>query len=347
MEKPNMTNGGAVSNLHGSETGNSYANEPMASNSKSKPKILITGGAGYVGTVLTEHLLNEGYRVTVLDSLIYNQNSLLAFCHNKNFEFVYGDCRDEALLRRVVPGFDFILPLAAIVGAPASEKHAQTTISVNYEAIVLLNKIRDKARQKIIFPTTNSGYGTTTGEVFCTEESPLNPVSLYGQTKVDAEKELLASPNVITLRFATLFGFSPRMRTDLLVNDFVYRAIRDKSIVLFEKDFKRNFLHVRDAARCFLHCIENFEKMKNNAYNVGLPDANISKEQLALKIKEFIPGLYIHNAEIGSDPDKRNYIVSNDKIGATGFTFRYSLEDGIRELIKGYSILRDNHYKNV
>jgi nucleoside-diphosphate-sugar epimerase len=310
-------------------------------------KILVTGGAGYLGSVLVEHLLDAGHNVTVLDNLIYNQNSLTQFCHNPNFNFVFGDARDEAALKRLVPSTDFIIPLAAIVGAPASEKHAETTVSVNYESIVLLNRLRDHSRQKVIFPTTNSGYGTTTGEVYCTEESPLNPISLYGRTKVDAEKELLKTSNTITLRLATLFGFSSRMRTDLLVNDFVQRALKDKTLVLFEKDFKRNYLHVRDAARCFLHCIDNFDRMKNNAYNVGLPDANLSKEQLALLIKKFIPSLYIHYAEIGSDPDKRNYVVSNDKILGTGFRFAYSLEDGIKELIKGYSILRDNSYRNV
>ncbi len=310
-------------------------------------KILVTGGSGYLGSVLVEHLLDKGYEVTVLDNLIYNQNSLLQFCHDTNFKFVFGDVRDEALLKKIVPEADFIIPLAAIVGAPASEKHPQTTTSVNYDSIALLNKLRDKNKQKVIFPTTNSGYGTTTGEIYCTEESPLNPISLYGRTKVDAEKELLGSHNTITLRLATLFGFSPRMRTDLLVNDFVQKALKDKTLVLFEKDFKRNYLHVRDAARCFIHCIENFDKMKNNAYNVGLPDANLSKEELAILIKKFVPSLYIHYAEIGSDPDKRNYIVSNDKLLKTGFKFEYSLEEGIKELIKGYSMLRDNHYRNV
>ncbi len=310
-----------------------------------KYNVLITGGAGYIGSILVECLLDAGHKVTVLDNLLYNQNSLTHFCHNTNFSFINGDCRDADTLKNIVHNFDFILPLAAIVGMPASKKHPQTTTSVNYDAIVLLNKIRDQS-QKIIFPTTNSGYGIKS-DTICTEESPLDPISLYGTTKVNAEKELLASENVITLRLATCFGFSPRMRTDLLVNNFVYHAIRNKYIVLFEKDFKRNFVHVRDAARCFLHCIENFDSMKNNAYNVGLPDANISKEQLALRIKNFLPDFYIHNADVGYDPDKRNYVVSNKKILETGFKFKYSIEDGIRELISGYSILRDNHYSNI
>jgi len=317
-----------------------------------KEKVLITGGAGYVGSVLTEHLVNAGFDVTVLDNLMYNQNSLLHLFHRKNFHFIYGDVREEKLLKRIVPKFDFILPLAAIVGAPASEKHPELMNAINFEAVAKINEIRDQARQKIIFPTTNSGYGTKSGDVYCTEETPLEPISAYGVSKVNAEKNLLESDNVITLRLATCFGFSPRMRLDLLVNNFVYKAIRDGYIVLFEKHFKRNYLHVRDAARCFEHCIKNFGGMKNRAYNVGLDGANLSKEELALKVREILKRIsgkefHIQESEIGKDPDKRNYVISNEKIMSAGFRCAYSLDDGIEELIKGYAMLYDRHYTNL
>ena len=274
-------------------------------------KILITGGAGYLGSVLTEKLVNCGHDVVVLDNLMYNQNSLLHLFHNKNFRFIHGDARDAEVLKTVVPKFDFIIPLAAIVGAGASERDRDLTNSVNFGAIKTINEIRDKKSQKIIFPTTNSGYGTKSSDIYCTEETRLEPISTYGITKVNAERELLNSDNAITLRLATCFGFSLRMRVDLLVNNFVYKAIKDGYIVLFEKHFKRNFLHVRDAANCFMHCIENFESMKNEPYNVGLESANLSKEELAMKIKEVLNAmtgkdLYIHSSEIGVDPDKRN-----------------------------------------
>ncbi|HLD57954.1 MAG TPA: SDR family oxidoreductase [archaeon] len=313
-------------------------------------KILVTGGAGYIGSVLCETLLAKGYEVTVLDNLMYNQNSLFHLLHNTNFNFVYGNVNNEKLLKDIVPKFDFILPLAAIVGANASEFDPYLTKRVNHEAIALLNKIRTK-KQKIIFPTTNSGYGTKSGDVYCTEETPLEPISLYGETKVAAERELLSSGNAITLRFATCFGFSTRMRRDLLVNDFVYKALRDGYIVLFEKHFKRNFLHVRDAARCFIHCIENFDKMNGQPYNVGLEDANLSKEELANKVKEVVKKVlgkefHVIHSDIGKDPDKRNYIISNEKITKTGFKCNHSLEGGIKELIKGYTIMYDKHYTN-
>ena len=317
----------------------------------SKEKILITGGAGYLGSVISEHLVNKGYTVTVLDNLMYNQNSLLHLFHNKRFNFVYGDVRDTNLLKKITPDFDFILPLAAIVGANASESSPELSQAINLGAIKTINQIRNSKKQKIIFPTTNSGYGTKSGDTYCTEETPLEPISIYGRTKVEAERILLDSGNVITLRLATCFGFSLRMRIDLLVNNFVYKAVKDGYIVLFERHFKRNFLHVRDAARCFEHCIENFESMKNEPYNVGLEDANLSKEELALKIRDIISKLlekefHIQNSELAKDPDKRNYIVSNNKIMKSGFKCEYSIDQGIEELVKGYSMLYDRHYTN-
>ncbi|MBI3190346.1 NAD(P)-dependent oxidoreductase [archaeon] len=316
-----------------------------------KKKMLITGGAGYIGSVVSEHFVNLGYDVTVLDNLMYNQNSLLHLFHRRNFHFIYGDVREENLLKSILPKFDVILPLAAIVGAGASEKHPEITNAINFRAIENINKMRDQKRQIIIFPTTNSGYGTKSGDVFCTEETPLEPISVYGTTKVESERVLLKSENAITLRLATCFGFSPRMRLDLLVNNFVYKASKDGYIVLFEKHFKRNYLHVRDAARCFEHCINNFDSMKNEPYNVGLEEANLSKEELALKVKAILKrdtgkDFHIQESEIGKDPDKRNYIISNKKIMATGFRCAYSLEDGIEELIKGYAMLYDRHYTN-
>ena len=313
--------------------------------------VLITGGAGYLGSVITGHLLQKGYSVTCLDDLRYGQNSLFIYASNPNFNFIYGDVRNKELLRKIVPEHDVIIPLAAIVGMPACNAKPLDAASINYEAIVMINELRSE-KQKLIYPTTNSGYGTKTGEMYCTEETPLEPISLYGKTKSDAETYLLASgkagKNAITLRLATVFGISPRMRTDLLVNDFVYKAMSDGYVVMYEAHFKRNYIHIMDVARCFEHCIINFEKMKNNAYNVGLEDANLSKLELAQTIKKYLPNFEIVPMEIGEDPDKRNYIVSNKKIMATGFMPQYSLDYGIKELIKGYSVLlKNNPYKNV
>ncbi len=309
-------------------------------------KILITGGAGYIGSVLTEHLLNSGYTVTVLDNLYYDQKPLINCSSCDNFSFIKGDVRDETLLREILPEFDVIIPLAAIVGAPACDNNKYDAQTINYEAIVLLNRLR-LPQQKIIFPTSNSGYGTKLNQEFCTEDTPLEPISLYGRTKVDAEKILLASNNVITLRLATVFGASSRMRTDLLVNNFVQKALFEGVIVLFEKSYKRNYIHIRDVARCFEYCILNFESMKNNAYNVGLDEANLSKEELALKIKQYLPNVVLVNEEFKHDPDKRNYIVSSKKLYAAGFTPKYSLDFGIKELIKAYQIIGNVPFSNV
>ncbi len=308
--------------------------------------ILVTGGAGYLGSILCEHLLNQGYRVTILDNLFYGQAQLNHLCANPNFDFIVGDARDESALKPLLKEADVIIPLAAVVGAPACEKDPGYAKAVNLEAIRMMNVMRSPD-QFVIYPTTNSGYGTKSGKVYCTEDTPLEPISLYGQTKVEAEKLLLDSPNTIALRLATIFGMSPRMRMDLLVNHFVYTALTDGYIILFEKDFKRNYVHIRDVADCFLHCLDHFDAMAGKPYNVGLNEANLSKEELALKIKEFVPGFHIHCSEIGHDPDQRNYIVSNDRLKKAGFEAKRTLDEGIPELIKGYRMIGRHPFKNI
>lgn len=308
--------------------------------------VLVTGGAGYLGSVLCEHLLDAGYRVTVIDSLMYGQNSLFHLCANPAFDFIEGDVRNEDLMHRLIKDADVIIPLAAIVGAPACKRDPWLTTSVNLEAVQLINRLRSP-EQLVIYPNTNSGYGASTGDTYCTEDTPLEPISLYGKTKVQAELELLESPNAITLRLATVFGTSPRMRLDLLVNHFVYTAITDGYLVIFEKDFKRNYVHIRDVADCMIYCIKNSPQMVGQPYNVGLDEANLSKEELALKVKEYVPNFYIHFAAIGSDPDKRNYIVSNERLRKAGFEAKRSLDDGIKELLKGYRTIGRSPFKNI
>lgn len=308
--------------------------------------VLVTGGAGYIGSILCETLLQKGFQVTVLDNLIYGEQGLYHLCAHPRFDFFYGDARDERLVGRLVREADVLIPLAAIVGAPACDRDALLARSVNLDAIRLLLRLRSP-KQVMVYPTTNSGYGTQSGDLHCTEETPLEPISLYGQTKVQAEQAVLESPNTVGLRLATVFGMSPRMRLDLLVNHFVYAAVTDGYLVLFEKDFKRNFVHVRDVADCFVHCIANVGRMAGRPYNVGLDSANLSKEELALKIKQQVPNFYIHSAAVGSDPDKRNYIVSNERLRQAGFEAKRSLDDGIRELIKGYRMLGRGRFKNV
>jgi nucleoside-diphosphate-sugar epimerase len=309
-------------------------------------KLLVTGGAGYIGSTLIPMLLEKGAEVTVVDNFFYKQNSLLNVCFNPKLKIVRGDCRDENLMKNVIKNQDFILPLACLVGAPLCDKFPQEAKSINLDAIKMIIKLRTP-KQKIIFPNTNSGYGIGKAGIFCTEKSPLSPISFYGKLKVDAEKALLRSGNVITLRLATVFGISPRMRLDLLVNDFVYRALNDGYIVLFEADFKRNYIHVRDVARVFIHCIDNFTKMKNETYNVGLSDANLSKRELCEEIKKQIPRFTFVISPIGKDPDQRNYIVSNDKIEKTGYKPQVSLSLGITELIKGYQIIKRQEFSNI
>ncbi len=308
--------------------------------------ILVTGGAGYIGSVLVPELLKKGHSVTVLDSFIYKQSSLLDCCRYDNFSIIKGDCRDEETLKKALEGKDFIFPLAAIVGFPACDNDKIAAESTNLNAIELLLKLRTP-EQKIIFPCTNSGYGVGQGESMCTEESPILPVSLYGKTKMAAEKAVLEAGNSLTFRFATLFGASPRMRLDLLVNDFVYRAVNDRSLIVFEGHFMRNYLHVRDAANAFIFAMESFEEMKGHCYNCGLSDANLSKLELCEKIKKYIPSFTYLEAPVGADPDKRNYLVSNARIESCGFRTQYTLDDGIKELIKVYSIIKNSSYGNV
>lgn len=309
-------------------------------------KILVTGGAGYIGSVLVPKLLDKGYEVTVVDNFFYNQNSLLDVCYHPRLEIIRGDTRNENLMGKIIKGKDFILPLACLVGAPLCDKFPQEAKSVNLEVIKMILKLRSRS-QKIIFPNTNSGYGVGKADLYCTEDSPLKPISLYGRLKVDAEKVLLRSGNAITLRLATVFGISPRMRLDLLVNDFVYRAVNDGYVVLFEADFKRNYIHVRDVSRAFIHAIDNFEKMKNEPYNVGLSDANLSKLELCEEIKKQLPNFTFVVSPIGHDPDQRNYIVSNTKIEKAGFKPQVSLQKGISELIKGYQVVKRNNFANI
>ncbi len=309
-------------------------------------KILVTGGAGYIGSVLVPTLLQQEHQVTVIDNFRYGQTSLLDVCHDKNFKIIRGDVRDEKLMAKQLPETELIIPLACLTGFPICEKFPSEAEAINLGAIRTILKLRKK-NQKIIFPTTNSGYGMGQQDVYCTEETPLKPISLYGRTKVEAEKLILESGNSITLRLATAFGVSPRMRLDLLVNDFVFRAVTDRFIILFESHFKRNFIHVRDVASAFMHCMKNFDQMKNQAYNLGLSDANLSKKELCEIIKTQVPDFYFTEAKVGEDPDKRNYIVSNEKIERTGFKTQITLDQGIAGLIKGYKIVQKNQFSNV
>jgi nucleoside-diphosphate-sugar epimerase len=307
--------------------------------------ILITGGAGYIGSILTQHLLWAGHEVTVLDNFMYGQTSLNHLCHDRNLIIVKGDCRDTNIIEELIKKPDVIIPLAAIVGAPACDADTLAAKTVNSFAIsILLNRI--SPNQQVIIPTTNSGYGIGEKGKECTEDSPLKPLSLYGREKVEAEAEVLERARGISLRLATVFGCSPRMRLDLLVNDFVYRAVKDRYVVLFEPHFKRNYIHVRDVALAFIHAIENFEKMKGQVYNVGLSTANLSKQELCESIRTHIPEFTFPISELASDPDKRDYVVSNTKLEATGWRPEYTLDDGIVELIKGYQQYR-RPYSNV
>ena len=309
-------------------------------------KILVTGAAGYIGSILVPELLKQGYEVIAIDNFMYNQTSLLDCCSSPRFTIIRGDARDKDLISKCLKEAKIIIPLACLTGGPLCDKDPVTARAVNLDAIRMLLKLRSK-KQRIIFPTTNSGYGIGEKSAFCNEETPLRPVSFYGKLKVEAEKAILDSGNSLTFRLATAFGISPRMRLDLLVNDFTYRAVYDRFIVLFEADFKRNYIHIRDVARAFVHSLKNFDRMKGNCYNVGLSDCNISKRGLCDEIKKIVPGFYIVESDIGEDPDKRDYIVSNAKIEAAGFKPKFSLQRGIKELVKGYEIIKRNQYANI
>lgn len=311
-----------------------------------KQHILVTGGAGYLGSIMVPAFLDAGYRVTVLDNFMFKQNPLAHVCANPDFNVVRGDARDETLVKSLLGDVDVVIPLAALVGAPLCNNDQIGTVTINRDSVIMLTK-QLSADQRILMPITNSGYGIGEKGKFCTEETPLRPISLYGTTKVEAEAAALERGNAISFRLATVFGMAPRFRLDLLVNDFVYRAVNDRAVVLFEADFKRNYIHIRDVANAFLHGLKNFDAMKNEPYNVGLSDANLSKRELCEKIREHVPEFVFMEAPIGEDPDKRDYIVSNEKIEATGFMPAHSLDDGIRELIKGYTMVKNSMYGNV
>lgn len=308
--------------------------------------ILVTGGAGYLGSTLVPDLLQAGYRVTVLDNFMFKQTSLHHVCHHPHFNVVKGDIRIESTMAPLVKKADIVIPLAALVGAPLCSLDPVGASTINHDAIVLMLKLMSK-QQWVLMPTTNSAYGTGDENNFCTEESPLRPISLYAKEKVTVEHILMERENAISFRLATVFGMSPRMRIDLLVNDFTYRAVHDRFIVLFESSFKRNYVHVRDVSRVFQHGIQQFDAMKGQIYNVGLSDANVSKKELCERIQAQRPDFVVIDAPVGVDPDQRNYVVSNAKLEATGFKTSMSLDAGIAELIKGYTMMKNTQYSNV
>ena len=309
-------------------------------------RILVTGGAGYLGSTMVPALLDAGHDVTVLDNFMFGQNSLAHVCYYNNFKVVHGDIRIKQTMAELLKNADIVIPLAALVGAPICAKDPIGATTTNYDAIVtMLNLVSNE--QLILMPTTNSAYGTGDDGNFCTEESELRPISQYAIEKVEIEKQLMARSNSISFRLATVFGMSPRMRIDLLVNDFTYRAVHERSIILFESYFKRNYLHVKDVARVFLHALENQDKLKDEIFNVGLSDANLSKRELCERIQKHLSDFTIIEEKVGKDPDQRNYIVSNEKIESTGFKPAHSIDSGIQELIKGYTMIRNSCYGNV
>ena len=309
-------------------------------------KILVTGGAGYLGSTMVPDLLAAGHEVTVLDNFMYKQNSLAHVCHYPSFKVVRGDIRIESIVRPLIAEADVIIPLAALVGAPLCSKDPVGAKTVNHDAVMLMLKLVGK-EQILLMPTTNSAYGTGDENNYCTEESPLRPISQYAIEKVEIEKAFMEHPNAISFRLATVFGMSPRMRTDLLVNDFTYRAVYDRFVVLFESYFKRNYIHVRDVSRVFQHALKNFDAMRGQIFNVGLSDANVSKKELCEHIQKHVQDFIFLEAPVGKDPDQRNYVVSNEKIESTGFKPMHSLDAGIAELVKGYTMIRNVVYGNV
>jgi nucleoside-diphosphate-sugar epimerase len=308
--------------------------------------ILVTGGAGYLGSIMVPELLALGHKVTVVDNFMYAQTSLNQLCSNPNFKVINGDVRSASVITPLLKEADVVIPLAALVGAPLCNQDPIGAQTINHDAVILMLKNLSKS-QLILMPTTNSAYGSGDKNNFCSEESPLFPISKYAIDKVEVEKKLMEHPNAISFRLATVFGMSPRMRLDLLVNDFTYRAVKDKFVILFEGHFKRNYIHVRDVSRAFQHGILNFEKMKGQIYNVGLSSGNVSKYELCQLIKEFVPEFTFLEAPVGKDPDQRNYIVSNEKIESTGFKPIVDLRIGIQELIKGYVMLNNKKYGNA
>lgn len=311
-----------------------------------KHNILVTGGAGYLGSIMVPDLVAAGHKVTVLDNFMYGQTSLNQLCIYKNFNIINGDVRVKETISPLLKSAEIVIPLAALVGAPLCNRDPIGATTINHHAISMMIKSLSK-EQRVLMPTTNSAYGTGDQNNFCTEGSKLSPISKYAIDKVAVETELMEHNNAISFRLATVFGMSPRMRIDLLVNDFTYRAVKDKFIVLFESSFKRNYVHVRDISRVFVHGIIEFEKMKGNIFNVGLSDANVSKKELCEAIKRQVSDFTFIDAPVGSDPDQRNYIVSNEKIEKTGFSPMYSLDDGIAELVKGYRMLSNAKYGNI
>jgi len=308
--------------------------------------ILVTGGAGYLGSTLVPDLLEEGHKVTVLDNFMFKQNSLNHCCYHPNFSIVKGDIRQKEIMSQLMKKADVIIPLAALVGAPLCSLDPIGATTTNHDAIELMLKLLSKD-QIVLMPTTNSAYGVGEKDNYCNENSPLRPISQYAIEKVEIEKKLMDKPNAISFRLATVFGMSPRMRIDLLVNDFTYRAVNDKFVVLFESHFKRNYIHVRDVSRVFRHALNNHDSMKGEIYNVGLSEANVSKKELCQTIQKQLPNFIFIDEQIGKDPDQRNYIVSNEKIESTGFKTEFSLERGIGELIKGFTMIKNSRYGNV
>ena len=309
-------------------------------------KILVTGGAGYLGSILVPDLLAAGHEVTVLDNFMFRQGSLNHVCYHPKFNVVKGDIRIEGTMAPLLRKADVVIPLAALVGAPLCNQDPVGATTTNRDAVLMMLKLLSPS-QRVLMPTTNSAYGTGDRNNFCTEESPLRPLSRYAIEKVEVEKHLMQHRNAISFRLATVFGMSPRMRIDLLVNDFTYRAVNDSSVVLFESSFKRNFIHVRDVSRVFQHGLANFERMKGRIYNVGLSDANVSKRELCEVIARHVPGFVFLEAPVGKDPDQRNYIVSNAKIESTGYKPAHSLDAGVAELVKGYTMIRNTLHGNV
>ena len=308
-------------------------------------KILITGGAGYIGSVLVGKCLAENYHVTVVDTFKYSQTSLLQYCDHPNLELIKGDCRDETLIKEQLKTADCVIPLACLVGAPLCENKPLEAASINRDSIFTILEALSSS-QRLVFPCTNSGYGVGKNDLYCTEESSLNPISIYGRLKVEAEKRILESGNGITLRLATVFGVSPRMRMDLLVNDFTYKALRERAIILFESHFKRNYVHIQDVVDCYLFCLKNYDKLNNNAYNLGLSEANLSKKELCEEIQKVVGPFEIFETNRWKDPDQRNYIVSNDKIESAGFKASRKLSQGINELVKAYNAINPIPFRN-